>query len=70
MNNQEKNTYVRSQILGALLKMMQEQPFADISISARIASRPRVKPTRIITARIKIRFVVNVIKFLLDKLMI
>ena len=34
MNNQEKNTYVRSQILAALLKMMQEQPFADISISA------------------------------------
>ena len=34
MNNQEKNTYVRSQILAALLKMMQAQPFADISISA------------------------------------
>ena len=34
MNNQEKNTYVRSQILAALLKLMQEQPFADISISA------------------------------------
>ena len=34
MNNQEKNTYVRSQILVALLKMMQVQPFADISISA------------------------------------
>jgi len=34
VNNQEKNTYVRSQILAALLKMMQEQPFADISISA------------------------------------
>ena len=34
MNNQEKNTYVRSQILAALLKMMQEQLFADISISA------------------------------------
>ena len=34
MNNQEKNTYVRSQILAALLKMMQEQPFADISVSA------------------------------------
>ena len=28
MNNQEKNTYVRSQILAALLKMMQEQPFS------------------------------------------
>lgn len=34
MNNQEKNTYVRSQILSALLKMMQEQPVSDISISA------------------------------------
>ena len=34
MNNQEKNTYVRSQILAALLKMMREQPFADISVSA------------------------------------
>ena len=34
MNNQEKNTYVRSRILAALLKMMQEQPFSDISISA------------------------------------
>ena len=37
MNNQEKNTYVRSQILAALLKMMQEQPFADISISALVS---------------------------------
>ena len=34
MNNQEKNTYVRSQLLAALLKMMLEQPFADISVSA------------------------------------
>ena len=34
MNNQEKNTYVRSQLLAALLKMMREQPFADISVSA------------------------------------
>ena len=38
MNNQEKNTYVRSQILGALLKMMQEQPFADISVSALVST--------------------------------
>lgn len=38
MNNQEKNTYVRNQILGALLKMMQEQPFADISISALVST--------------------------------
>ena len=38
MNNQEKNTYVRSQILAALLKMMQEQPFADISISALVST--------------------------------
>ena len=37
MNNQEKNTYVRSQILAALLKMMQEQPFANISISALVS---------------------------------
>ena len=34
MNNQEKNTYVRSQLLAALLKMMREQSFADISVSA------------------------------------
>ena len=38
MNNQEKNTYVRSQILAALLKMMQKQPFADISISALVST--------------------------------
>ena len=38
MNNQEKNTYVRSQILAALLKMMQEQPFSDISISALVST--------------------------------
>ena len=38
MNNQEKNTYVRSQILAALLKMMQAQPFADISISALVST--------------------------------
>ena len=38
MNNREKNTYVRSQILAALLKMMQEQPFADISISALVST--------------------------------
>ena len=38
MNNQEKNTYVRNQILGALLKMMQEQPFSDISISALVST--------------------------------
>ena len=34
MNNQEKKTYVRRRILGALLKMMQTQPLADISVSA------------------------------------
>ena len=38
MNNQEKNTYVRSQILAALLKMMREQPFADISVSALVST--------------------------------
>ena len=38
MNNQEKNTYVRDQILRALLNMMQEQPFADISISALVST--------------------------------
>ena len=38
MNNQEKNTYVRNQILRALLNMMQEQPFADISISALVST--------------------------------
>lgn len=41
MNNQEKNTYARSRILAALLKMMQEQPFADISISALVRARHR-----------------------------
>lgn len=34
MNNHAKNTFVRSQILAALLKMMQKQPFSDISISS------------------------------------
>ena len=38
MNNQEKNTYVRNQILRALLTLMQEQPFADISISALVST--------------------------------
>ena len=38
MNNQEKNTYVRSRILAALLKMMHEQPLADISISALVST--------------------------------
>lgn len=38
MNNQEKNTYVRNQILRALVEMMQEQPFADISISALVST--------------------------------
>ncbi len=33
MNNQEKNQYVRTQILNALLKMMKEQPFESIVIS-------------------------------------
>lgn len=41
MNNREKNTYVRSRILSALLAMMQEQPFSDISISA-LVSRAQV----------------------------
>ncbi len=41
MNNREKNTYVRSQILAALLEIMREQPFSDISISA-LASRAQV----------------------------
>lgn len=34
MNNQEKNTYVRSQILRALLELMSERPFEEISVSA------------------------------------
>lgn len=38
MNNQEKNTYVRRRILEALLKMMSEQPFSDISVSALTAA--------------------------------
>ncbi len=33
MNNQEKNQYVRTQILSTLLKMMKEQPFDSIVIS-------------------------------------
>lgn len=41
MNNREKNTYVRSRIISALMAMMQEQPFSDISISA-LASRAQV----------------------------
>ena len=38
MNNQEKNTYVRNQILRALLTLMQEQLFADVSISALVST--------------------------------
>lgn len=38
MNNREKNTYVRGRILAALLKMMQQEPFADISVSALVAA--------------------------------
>ncbi len=34
MNNREKNSYVRRRILAALLQMMREQPFGDISVSA------------------------------------
>lgn len=34
MNNQEKNSYVRKQILDTLLKMMNEQEFDTIAISA------------------------------------
>lgn len=34
MNNQEKNAHVRKQILEALLKLMREQPFENITISA------------------------------------
>ena len=33
MNNQEKNAYVRTQILKTLLQMMKEQPFDSIVIS-------------------------------------
>ena len=33
MNNQQKNTYVRRQILETLLKMMKEETFTDITIS-------------------------------------
>ena len=32
-SNQQKNSYVRSQILAALLALMQEKPFAAISVS-------------------------------------
>ena len=38
MNNQEKNSYVRDQILHALLLLMKEQPFEEISISALTAT--------------------------------
>ena len=34
MNNQEKNSYVRKQILHALLDMMNEQDFSSIPVSA------------------------------------
>ncbi len=34
MNNDEKNSYVRGRILAALLQMMHEQPFDDITVSA------------------------------------
>lgn len=34
MNNREKNSYVRDQILNTLIALMKEQPFEEISISA------------------------------------
>ena len=34
MNNQERNTYVKSQILQALLELMSERPFEEILVSA------------------------------------
>ncbi len=33
MNNQEKNHYVRTQLLDALLELMEEMPFKKISVS-------------------------------------
>lgn len=33
MNNQEKNTYVRTQLTQALLRLLQEKKLADISVS-------------------------------------
>ena len=33
MNNQEKNTYVRTQLLNSLLELMKEMPFDKISVS-------------------------------------
>ena len=34
MNNREKNSYVRRQLLGALLEMMEERDFRSIPVSA------------------------------------
>ena len=33
MNNQEKNSYVREHMLEALMKMLQETPISDITVS-------------------------------------
>ena len=33
MNNEQKNTYVKKQILTALLDLLKEKPLSDISVS-------------------------------------
>ena len=33
MNNEQKNTYVKKQITAALLELLKENPFSDISVS-------------------------------------
>ena len=33
MNNEQKNTYVKKQILAALLNLLKEKPLSDISVS-------------------------------------
>lgn len=38
MNNREKNSYVRDQLLNTLIALMKEQPFEEISISALTAT--------------------------------
>ena len=39
MNNQEKNTYVRNQILTTLLEMMKTESFNSITISDLVANQ-------------------------------
>ena len=51
MNNQEKNTYVRNQILTTLLEMMKTESFNSITISDLVAKADVGRDVRLILIR-------------------